>query len=91
MNTNHTPATDGGFDRRDFLDKSLAILLGSAAATLAPPARDPLGARMKMVRVRGPAGSYEVPLHAAPLHTWVLQGVGLSIGMTLFRAGRARL
>jgi len=39
-----------------------------------------------MVRVPGPAGRYEVPLHAAPLHTRVLQGVGLSIGLTLFRA-----
>ena len=52
--------------------------------------RDALGTRMKMVRVPGPAGSYEVPLHAAPLHTRVLQGVGLSIGMTLFRAAALR-
>ena len=39
MSTNPTLAAEGGVDRRDFLDASLAMLLGSAAAALAPPAR----------------------------------------------------
>jgi haloacetate dehalogenase len=39
MSTSPTPTAEGAVDRRDFLDTSLAMLLGSAAATLAPPAR----------------------------------------------------
>src|SRR2546429_9274229 len=40
---------------------------------------------MNMVRVPGPAGTYEVPVHRAPLHTRVLQGVGLAAFLTVFR------
>jgi len=39
MSTNLTTDAEGDVRRRDFLHQSLAMLLGSAGATLAPPAR----------------------------------------------------
>lgn len=41
---------------------------------------------MDTAKVSGPAGEYEVPVHRAALGTRVMQGVGLSIGLTAFRA-----
>ena len=40
---------------------------------------------MEMIKVAGPAGTYEVPLHGAPLHTRFLQGAGLAAGLTVLR------
>ena len=40
---------------------------------------------MQMVKVVGPAGAYDVPLHAAPLSTRFLQGAGLAVALTLLR------
>ena len=40
---------------------------------------------MSTVRVPGPAGTYEVPIHAAPVHTRMLQGAGLAALLTVFR------
>src|SRR4051812_40484451 len=40
---------------------------------------------MDTVRLHGPAGTYEVPLHGASLRSRVLQGAGLAILLTLFR------
>ena len=40
---------------------------------------------MNMVRVPGPTGTYEVRVHRAPIHTRVLQGVGLAAFLTVFR------
>lgn len=40
---------------------------------------------MDTVRLRGPAGTYEVPVHRAPVHTRVLQGAGLAAFLTVFR------
>ena len=40
---------------------------------------------MDNVRIPGPAGTYEVPVHRASLRTRILQGLGLAAGLTLFR------
>ena len=40
---------------------------------------------METVRVSGPAGTYEVPIHRAPLLTRFLQGAGLAGGLTALR------
>jgi hypothetical protein len=47
--------------------------------------RDSLGARMQTVKVPGPAGPYEVPLHRASLQTRFLQGAALVGGLTALR------
>jgi hypothetical protein len=40
---------------------------------------------MNTVRIAGPAGTYEVPVHRAPLSTRFLQGAGLAGGLTALR------
>ncbi len=40
---------------------------------------------MNTVRLHGPAGTYEVPVHGASLRRRVLQGVGLAVALTVFR------
>ena len=40
---------------------------------------------MDSVKVQGPAGMYDMPVHSASLGTRVLQGAGLAAGMTMFR------
>jgi len=40
---------------------------------------------MQNIRITGPAGTYEVPVHRAPLHTRFLQGGGLAGGLTALR------
>lgn len=37
---------------------------------------------METVKVRGPAGQYEIPLHRASLSTRFLQGAGLAAGLS---------
>ena len=40
---------------------------------------------MEMIKVPGPAGTYEVPLHSAALHTRFFQGAGLAAALTVLR------
>ena len=40
---------------------------------------------MQTVRLSGPAGSYEVPIHRASLSTRFLQGAALAAGLTFLR------
>jgi len=40
---------------------------------------------MNTIRLHGPAGTYEVPIHRAPIGTRMLQGLGLAAFMTVFR------
>ena len=40
---------------------------------------------MDTIRIPGPAGTYEVPIHGAPLHTRMLQGAGLVALLTALR------
>jgi hypothetical protein len=47
--------------------------------------RDSLGAALMTVRVRGPAGSYEVPVHRESLLTRFWQGAALAAGLTTLR------
>ena len=41
---------------------------------------------MDTVKLAGPAGPYEVPVHRASLGARIAQGVGLSLGLTVLRA-----
>ena len=40
---------------------------------------------MNTIKVQGPAGTYEVPIHRAPLGTRILQGMALPSGIFLLR------
>ncbi len=40
---------------------------------------------MDTIKVHGPAGTYEVPIHRAPLATRILQGMALPSGIFLLR------
>src|SRR2546421_12397646 len=41
---------------------------------------------MDTIKVHGPAGTYEAPIHRAPLGTQILQGMALPAGLMLLRA-----
>jgi len=41
---------------------------------------------MDTVRIHGPAGTYEAPIHEASIGARILQGIGVSLALTLLRA-----